>query len=61
MARYRTYAKSCSQLNGCHLIRRVIVAKQILLVDDSELIRLAIRHFLESQRLCGLWRSCRRN
>jgi DNA-binding NarL/FixJ family response regulator len=34
----------------------VIVAKQILLVDDSELIRLATRHFLESQPgfvVCG--------
>jgi DNA-binding NarL/FixJ family response regulator len=32
------------------------VAKQILLVDDSELIRLATRHFLESQPgfvVCG--------
>jgi DNA-binding NarL/FixJ family response regulator len=32
------------------------VAKQILLVDDSELIRLATRHFLQSQPgfvVCG--------
>jgi len=44
------------QLFGCHLIRQVKVAKQILLVDDSELIRLANRHFLESQLgfvVCG--------
>jgi two-component system response regulator AlgR len=32
------------------------VAKNILIVDDSELIRLATRHFLESQpgfKVCG--------
>jgi two-component system, NarL family, response regulator LiaR len=34
----------------------MMVTKQILLVDDSELIRLATRHFLESQTgltVCG--------
>jgi len=34
----------------------VTVAKQILLVDDSELIRFATRHFLESHpgfKVCG--------
>jgi len=44
------------QLIGCHLIRRVTMTKYILLVDDSELIRLATRHFLESQpgfEVCG--------
>jgi DNA-binding NarL/FixJ family response regulator len=56
MLRWRTGRKDALQLFGCHLIRQVIVAKQILLVDDSELIRLATRHFLESQPgfvVCG--------
>jgi DNA-binding NarL/FixJ family response regulator len=56
MVRYRGTQKGALQLFGCHLIRRVIVAKQILLVDESELIRLATRHFLESQtgfEVCG--------
>jgi DNA-binding NarL/FixJ family response regulator len=37
-------------------IRLVTVTKNILLVDDSELVRLATRHFLESQtgfKVCG--------
>ena len=53
MVRYRTGAL---QLIGGHLIRWGDVTKNILLVDDSELIRLAIRHFLESQpgfKVCG--------
>jgi DNA-binding NarL/FixJ family response regulator len=44
------------QLTGCHLIWRMTVTKYILLVDDSELIRSATRHFLESQtgfKVCG--------
>jgi len=56
MVRYRTYRKGALQLIGCHLIRRVTVTKYILIVDDSELIRLATRHFLESQpgfKVCG--------
>jgi DNA-binding NarL/FixJ family response regulator len=56
MVRYRTYRKGALQLIGCHLIRRVTVTKYILIVDDSELIRLATRHFLESQpgfTVCG--------
>jgi DNA-binding NarL/FixJ family response regulator len=56
MVRYRTECKGALQLFGCSLIRRMMVTKQILLVDDSELIRLATRHFLESQTgltVCG--------
>jgi DNA-binding NarL/FixJ family response regulator len=56
MVRYRTERKGALQLTGCHLIRRITVTKHILLVDDSELIRLATRHFLESQpgfKVCG--------
>jgi len=55
-ARLRTERKGALQLTGCHLIRRITVTKHILLVDDSELIRLATRHFLESQpgfKVCG--------
>jgi DNA-binding NarL/FixJ family response regulator len=49
-------AKGALQLMGGHLVRLVKVTKYILLVDDSELIRLATRHFLESQtgfEVCG--------
>jgi len=56
MVRYRSYRKGALQLIGCHLIRRVTVTKYILIVDDSEIIRLATRHFLESQsgfKVCG--------
>jgi DNA-binding NarL/FixJ family response regulator len=56
MLRLPTGRNGALQLFGCHLIRQVIVAKQILLVDDSELICLATRHFLESQPgfvVCG--------
>lgn len=56
MVRYRTERKGALQLIGGHLIWRVTVTKNILLVDDSELIRLATRHFLESQpgfKVCG--------
>jgi DNA-binding NarL/FixJ family response regulator len=59
MVGYRTERKErkgAPQLTGCHLTRRVTVTKNILLVDDSELIRLATRHFLESQpgfKVCG--------
>ena len=56
MVGYRTERQGALQLIGCHLIRRVTVTKYILLVDDSELIRLATRHFLESQpgfKVCG--------
>jgi DNA-binding NarL/FixJ family response regulator len=56
VVRYRTERKGALQLFGCHLIWRVTVTKNILLVDDSELIRLATRHFLESQpgfKVCG--------
>jgi DNA-binding NarL/FixJ family response regulator len=48
--------KGALQLIGGHLIWLVTVTKYILLVDDSELIRLATRHFLESQpgfEVCG--------
>ena len=48
--------KGALQLFGCQLVRLVTVTKHILLVDDSELIRLATRHFLESQtgfEVCG--------
>jgi len=50
------HPKGALQLFGCHLIRLVTVTKHILVVDDSELIRLATRHFLESQpgfEICG--------
>src|ERR1700692_1773164 len=56
MVRYRTERKGALQLTGCHLIRRITVTKHIFLVDDSELIRSATRHFLESQpgfKVCG--------
>ncbi len=56
MVRYRTECQGALQLFGGSLIRRMTVTKQILLVDDSELIRLATRHFLESQTgltVCG--------
>jgi signal transduction histidine kinase len=43
------------QLTGCDLVWRMTVTKYILLVDDSELIRSATRHFLESQRVQGVW------
>ena len=49
-------AKGALQLIGCHLVRLVTVTKYILLVDDSKLIRLATRHFLESHTgfvVCG--------
>ena len=49
-------AKGALQLIGCHLVRLVTVTKYILLVDDSKLIRLATRHFLESHTgfvICG--------
>ena len=52
----RTERKSALQLSGCRLVRRITVTKHILIVDDSELIRLATRHFLESQpgfKVCG--------
>jgi len=45
-----------SSLLAVTWIRLVTVTKYILLVDDSELIRLATRHFLESQtgfKVCG--------
>jgi DNA-binding NarL/FixJ family response regulator len=56
MVGYQTEGKGAPQLTGCHLTRRITVTKNILLVDDSELIRLATRHFLESQpgfKVCG--------
>src|ERR1700693_6070594 len=56
MIRCRTERKGALQLTGCHLIWRMTVTKYILLVDDSELIRSATRHFLESQtgfKVCG--------
>ena len=49
-------AKGALQLTGGRLVQLVTVTKYILLVDDSELIRLATRHFLESQtgfEVCG--------
>lgn len=56
MVRWRTFAKvdssflAATPCDGWHL------TKYILLVDDSELIRVATRHFLESQpgfKVCG--------
>ena len=44
------------QLTGCYLIPEVTVTKYILLVDDNEVVRIATRHFLESQPgfvVCG--------
>jgi DNA-binding NarL/FixJ family response regulator len=48
--------KVLSSLLAVTSIRLVTVTKNILLVDDSELVRLATRHFLESQtgfKVCG--------
>jgi len=48
--------RAALQLTGGRLVRLVTVTKYLLLVDDSELIRLATRHFLESQtgfEVCG--------
>ncbi len=56
MVRYRTEPKGALQLIGCPPDSAGDVTKNILLVDDSELIRLATRHFLESQpgfKVCG--------
>src|SRR3982074_209210 len=56
MVRYRTESKGALQLTGGRLVRPVTVTKYILLVDDSEFIRLATRHVLESQmgfEVCG--------
>ena len=51
---YRTYR--CSPADWLSPDSTGDVTKNILLVDDSELIRLATRHFLESQpgfKVCG--------
>src|ERR1700675_4341671 len=56
MLGYAQNVKVLSSLLAVTWIRLVTVTKYILLVDDSELIRLATRHFLESQtgfKVCG--------
>jgi DNA-binding NarL/FixJ family response regulator len=56
MLGYAQNVKVLSSLLAVTWIQLVTVTKYILLVDDSELIRLATRHFLESQtgfKVCG--------
>jgi DNA-binding NarL/FixJ family response regulator len=56
MVHYRAEHKRCSPSYWLSPDSTGDVNKNILLVDDSELIRLATRHFLESQpgfKVCG--------